>query len=347
MAGREPIEAPVGHGDPPQLVRPVDRGTEDDGGSVGGGDRSRRLAARHIRPHAREDHPVVPPGQVAAALRRGVLAVRREQPEIVPAAGSALEPMAERDDRLPVGQPGRPAEDRVGTGADPGDGPAADVQDVDVRAERQVGVAVPVRGERDPPAVGRPRGRLVLDRALGQPRRLAARHVDEPEMGDAVVDEAGPVEHVAEAVDEPVVRRPAASPARAPSGRAGGGRRRGSPRARSRSRPVASRRATIRTRSRRAAGPSGAAPPRRRAAAGTPGSRPRDPWRHWDGSAPLPRASGGRRGTRASARRARTVRGGHAGRRASAGAGCRRRVRSGPATGRSGSRQTRGPRSGA
>ena len=117
-------------------------------------------------------------------------AVGREEPDVVAVAVGG-DPSAERRDRRPSGSHAGtknvgsgPPVTRVRT-------PGRDVDDDDVRPELEVVVAIELRRERDPRAVGRPGRVVVAGRAVGQPRRLARRDVDDPEMGDVVVDEPG------------------------------------------------------------------------------------------------------------------------------------------------------------
>ena len=148
-------------------------------------------------------------GQVAAALRRRVRAVRRRTPQTsfrLPARPSSRLPSATID--LPSGsQAGQPKIESE---------PALIRVTARLRTsttqmsepEGEVRVATPVRGERDPPC--RRATTRATRRSTGPSVRREAsprRHVDEPEMVDAVVGEPGPVEHVVEPVDEPVVRR--------------------------------------------------------------------------------------------------------------------------------------------
>ncbi len=141
--------------------------------------------------------------QVPTAARPA--AVRREQPDVVAAAGATLVTMAQDGQGPAVRQPGRPEELGAAAGRDPGHGPVIDVDDVDVAATDEIRVRPPVGGERDPPAVRRP-GRLAVARpAVGEAARRAVGCIDEPEVADPVVREALAVEHVLQAVDEPVV----------------------------------------------------------------------------------------------------------------------------------------------
>ena len=115
-------------------------------------------------------------------------------------------------------------------------------------------------------------------RSVGQAARLARLGVDDPDVGDGVVDELRPVEHVVEPIDVAVVRLGRGGRVRLGlRGRGPGGPPSGSRRASWSSRAVAARPATTRSSRRRAAGRSGAAPRRRRARAGGSGCRPRAP----------------------------------------------------------------------
>ena len=147
----------------------------------------------------------MPAREVTAAVGRRLAAIGREQPDVV-AVAVVRQPAAERGDRLAVGQPGGDEEDRLRPVRDPGPLAGGDIDDDDLGPEGEVVVAPRASREGDPRAVGRPGGILVAGRPVGQAGRLAGRDVDDPEVRDLVVDEARPVEHVAEPVDVAVVR---------------------------------------------------------------------------------------------------------------------------------------------
>ena len=107
--------------------------------------------------------------------------------------------------------------------------PVPTSDDEDRRPLVEVRVAPPVRGEGDARAVGRPGRRRLGGRAARRAdRAVAGGHVDEPQVGVAIVDEAGAVELVGEPVDVAVVGAAASRPAWAWAG--GRGARRPPPR---------------------------------------------------------------------------------------------------------------------
>ena len=143
-------------------------------------------------------------GEVRATGRPRVATVGREPPDVGPAAGPRGEPMAEREDGVVV-KPGGGEEEGPAAGHRRVP-PRGDVHHRHVRSERDVAAGPPVGGEGDPGAVRRPGGSALGSRTAGQAGRLAGPGVDEPEVGLAIVDEAGPVEEVAEPVQVAVVR---------------------------------------------------------------------------------------------------------------------------------------------
>ena len=306
---------------PPHLVRAVAGGRQVEPASVRRGQDGGRLAGGQVAAHPGARHQVMARRQVAAAIGLGVRAVGGEKPDVVAAPCAAGQAVAERRDRRAVGHPDRGDEGRQWTAGDRRDGARLDVDDVDVRPQHEVGVSTAVCTEGDPPAVGRPGGLAVCDRAIGQAAGLARRRVHQPEMRDAVIGEPGPVEHVVEAVDEAVVgRRGRAGSAASVRCRGGGRPRSASGRARTSRRPDACCRAPIRSLRCRAGGRSAGAPRRRPAAADGSGRNPRGP-SYRVRPAPPRRSSGGPRGTRGSGHLARTGHGGHAARPASAACG--------------------------
>ena len=83
----------------------------------------------------------------------------------------------------------------------------ARVDEVDVGAPAEVGIRMAVRREGDLAAVGRPLRVVVVVPAGRERLGLASRRVDGPEPGEALVDEPGAVELVAQRVDQARVRR--------------------------------------------------------------------------------------------------------------------------------------------
>ena len=199
------LERAVLDRDPPQLVGAVPRREERQPAAVGRRDQPRPFARRDVAVHRRARHDVVPVGQVRAAAGRRLGAVGGEEPDVVAVAVGG-DPSAERRDRRAVGQPRRDEERRLRAAGDAGADAGRDVDDDDVRPELEVVVAIELRREGDARAIGRPGRVVVAGRAVGQARRLARGDVDDPEMGDVVVDEPRPVEHVAQPVDVAVVR---------------------------------------------------------------------------------------------------------------------------------------------
>ena len=204
----------------------------------------------------------------------------REEPDVVAAPGAALHPVAERRDRRArraarsgrrtssAGHGSRAVTARVATSTTwmsrRDETRSALRRRFDVNAIR-----VPVR---------RP-GRLAVGDGPSVRRDAApVRHVDQPQVADPVVREARAVEHVLEAVDEPVVGRRRLTRF-APCARCRGG---------GRPRPGSRRARALTTTSRvpsgdhsKASTPRGRsvrrAPRRRRAAGGGPGRGPRGP----------------------------------------------------------------------
>ena len=206
------LDVAVVDGDPPQLVRPRRSGalkTMDRPSGAGQSDVD--LALRDVAVHRRAGHQVVAAGQVPTARRAGLGPVGREQVDVVAAAAATLQPMAERGDGRPVGQPGRRPEDRPRTARDRRDPPARDVHDVDRRvATRGRGRG---GGSRRTRCACRPGDQAGSSSLTGPSVRRDAAPVatsTSHRCFDLVVEEAGAVEHVVEPVDEPIVGRRAA-----------------------------------------------------------------------------------------------------------------------------------------
>ena len=192
-------------GDPPELVRAVDRGVN-----------------RIDRPSAVGTSRGPPPGVTSLIIEApGIRSCRAET--FRPPVGVASDPSAAKSQmslrmpavpryRLPSAATVRPSGSHVGVPKFDS-GPAVIGRTARVATSttwmsgRAAEVVVPaaVRGERDARAIGRPGRLVVADRAVGQTRRRTARGIDQPEVLDPVVREAGAVEHVVEPVDEPVV----------------------------------------------------------------------------------------------------------------------------------------------
>ncbi len=202
---RQPLHLAVVDGDPPELVAAPDRRGEEQVPAVGRRPQARRLAGRDVTAHPRAGHQVVATREVAPAALPGLASVRREQPDVVAASSGAGVAVAQRGHGLPVRQPGWRAERRAGAVRDPDVVAARDVHDAQVELPVQVRVATALGGVRDARAVRREDGVLVVRASGREPPRSARGDVHDPEIGDAVVDEARPVEHVLEPIEIAVV----------------------------------------------------------------------------------------------------------------------------------------------
>ena len=196
----------------PRLDAALDRSREQDVLPIGRDGEPRSFTQRDVAVHPGIGLELARREQVLAAAPAGIRAVGGEPPDPGPVLATR-EPVAERDERRPVGQPCRLPEQRVAATGDGGDGPGDDVDRIDPRSGLDVRVPAAVGRERDPGPVGRPGRRF--DRGAPDDQRACRPRcrVDQPQVGDVIVDEAGPVGHVVEAVDVPEVgprrRRPA------------------------------------------------------------------------------------------------------------------------------------------
>ena len=104
MAVRQPLELPVGRRDPPDLVGPGDRGEERQPGAIVGRDEAGSLAGDDVAVHPGARHDVVTIGEVPAAIRAGIRAVRGQEPDVATVAVGG-HPAAERGNGLAVREP--------------------------------------------------------------------------------------------------------------------------------------------------------------------------------------------------------------------------------------------------
>ena len=276
------LEPAVGDGDPPQLVGAVDRGAECRASGRPSTGSSRAPSPRgQVAAHPGAGHQVVRGRTGSGRRRRRVRAVGGEQPDVVAAPGAALQPVPERRDG--ARRRAATSERRTSTADRASRRVTRPVSTSTTWMSSRLERRSASRRRFEVKAMRRPSGDQAGSPSAARPsvRREASPggDVDQPEVVDPVVGEPGAVEHVVEAIDEPVVRwrRRAGARLGLRDRCRGGGRRR--PRvapceARDDDQP-ASRRATTRRRRRPAAGRSAGAPRRHRAAGGRPGPCPR------------------------------------------------------------------------
>ncbi len=203
-APRQSLDAPAVDLHPPQLEAAIDRCREDQPAAVRHPVQPRFAAAEQVAVHRGRGLQVGP--------RDEVLRVSVPHPEAPDGCllDLAALPVSIADGRQPSAV-GRPCRSSPGLVSAPGRELAhplpCELDQVDVGAPTEVGVAMTVRHECDPLPVRRPARVAVVMVAAGERLGIPGDRVDEPQPLEPVMDEASAVELVGERVDQPRVGR--------------------------------------------------------------------------------------------------------------------------------------------
>ena len=200
---RQPLEASAVDLHSPQLEAALDRGREDQPTAVPHPVQGRLATAEQVAVHGGRCLQVGPGDEV---LRLAI--AYPEAPDRCLRQLAAL-PVAVADGGHPpaIRRPcRRPPALSPAPGGELAHPLCRDIDEVDIGAPREIGVAMTVGHECDPLPIRRPARVLVMVIARGEQLGIARRDVDEPQVLEPVVDEAGAIELVGEGIDEPRVR---------------------------------------------------------------------------------------------------------------------------------------------
>ncbi len=223
FAVRQPVDPAICTMRPPQLVGAIDGRCEDEPGAVSAPRDPWIGDAREVRVDAGTELLATGSGQVDARLP----SLRQEQPKAIGRRVASRESVTGRRDAVTLGAPRRLTKGSVA--ATPGhacDRSTFRIDEIHVGTPRQVRRRVPVRHERDPAAIGAPRG-LAITRGAGcQAPGSAVRDIDQPQVRRSLIGKTDAVELILQPVDKPKITCGRQARIAAPADRLRTGRRR-------------------------------------------------------------------------------------------------------------------------